>query len=139
MKRCIRNNKLVNNYGFLASWRRSSVGLIGSIGRRADAEAVVARSGTVRRPGTRTQFSTPLQRTEWTRIVKRVGRVSGTRALGDLEVSGAVRCSAVRCGAVRICVAARYVPGATLGAMAEATDTVFGVLSESGRRYCRCG
>ena len=35
------------------------------------------------------QFGTPLQRTEWTRIVKRVGRVSGTRALGGLEVSGA--------------------------------------------------
>ena len=43
----------------------------------------------LRRLGTRTQFSTPLKRTEWTRIVKRVGRVSGTRALGDLEVSGA--------------------------------------------------
>ena len=25
---------------------------------------------------------------EWTRIVQRVGRASGTRALGDLEVSG---------------------------------------------------
>ena len=30
-----------------------------------------------------------MQRTEWTRTVKRVGRVSGTRALRDLEVSGA--------------------------------------------------
>ena len=57
MKRCIRNNKLVNINGFLASWRRSSVGLIGSIGRRAKAEAVFARSGTVRRLGTRMQFS----------------------------------------------------------------------------------
>ena len=56
MKRCIRNNELVNNYGFLASWRRSSVGLIGSIGQRAEAEAMVARSGTVRCLGTRTQF-----------------------------------------------------------------------------------
>ena len=57
MKRCIWNNELVNNYGFLASWRRSSVGLIGSIGWRAEAEAVFARSGMVRRLGTRTQFS----------------------------------------------------------------------------------
>ena len=48
-----------------------------------------ARSGAVHRLGTWTQFSTPLQRTEWTRIVQRVVRVSGTRALGDLEVSGA--------------------------------------------------
>ena len=37
------------------------------------------------------------------------------------------------------CVASRYVPGATLGAIAATRDTVFGVLSESGRRYCRCG
>ena len=59
-----------------------------SIGRRAEAEAVFARSGTVRLLGTRTQFSTPMQRTEWTRIVQRVGRVSGTQALGGLEVSG---------------------------------------------------
>ena len=34
------------------------------------------------------------------------------------------------------CVAARYVPGATLRAMAASTDTVFGVDSASGRR---CG
>ena len=57
MKRCIWNNDLVNINGFLASWKRSSVGLIGSIGRRAEAEAVFARSGMVRRLGTRTQFS----------------------------------------------------------------------------------
>ena len=85
VKSCIRNNELVNIDGFLASWRRSSVGLIGSIDRRDEAEAMFARSGVVRRLGTRTQFSTPLQRTEWTRIVKRVGRVSGTQALSDSE------------------------------------------------------
>ena len=50
---------------------------------------------------------------------------------------GAVRCGAVRCGAVRC--GARYVPGATLGAMAVAIDSVFGVLPASGRRYCWCG
>ena len=33
-------------------------------------------------------------------------------------------------------MAARYVPGATLGAMAASMDTVFGVFLESGRR---CG
>ena len=37
------------------------------------------------------------------------------------------------------CVAVRYVPGATLGAMAAATDTVVVALLASGRRYCRCG
>ena len=36
MKRWIRNNKLININGWLASFRRSSVGLIGSIGRRAE-------------------------------------------------------------------------------------------------------
>ena len=36
MKRWIRNNELININGWLASWRRSSVGLIVSIGRRAE-------------------------------------------------------------------------------------------------------
>ena len=60
MKRWIRNNELININEWLASWRRSSIGLIGrigrrdNIGRRANAEAMFARSGVVRCLGTRT-------------------------------------------------------------------------------------